>query len=307
MSLPLDDRSGERFIAAICGRPDLMGKCMSLTLYGGTEGIGEWSMIDVKNRSHTITAEVEIPKQSGQRRDYLSGGPLRRLELVPQGRQTILRLQLGGANATRSTLPIRCRRGHATIRYAFVYDGGPLGSGGTGTLFVNSKKVAEGRIEKTVPYMFSLSETADVGEDTGTPVTEDYPRGAQPFHGHDSQSGDRSRPAATFRGPAKGFRERPSSLLCRPNEWRRSSAEWFKRLRQGLAEGSVPARVKRNLTCPGQRDGWLSGRLLPDPLCTARAIRLRRFHSRRRRRPGDLWLPVPDGRPSSGPIASGNP
>ena len=51
------------------------------------------------------------------------------------------------------------------------------GSGGTGTLFVNSTKVAEGRIEKTVPYIFSFTETADIGEDTGTPVTEEYQEG----------------------------------------------------------------------------------------------------------------------------------
>ena len=47
-----------------------------------------------------------------------------------------------------------------------------MGKGGTGTLFVNNEKVAEGRIEHTQAMMFSADETADVGIDLGTPVVE---------------------------------------------------------------------------------------------------------------------------------------
>ena len=68
--------------------------------------------------------------------------------------------------------------GKATIRYEFVYDGGGAGKGGKGTIFVNGQKAAEGRIEKTVPFAFSGDETADVGQDDATPVTEDYKEGA---------------------------------------------------------------------------------------------------------------------------------
>jgi len=64
--------------------------------------------------------------------------------------------------------------GKATIRYEFAYDGGGLGKGGKGTIFVNDKKVAEGRIEHTQPMMFSGDEGADVGEDGETPVVENY-------------------------------------------------------------------------------------------------------------------------------------
>ena len=62
--------------------------------------------------------------------------------------------------------------GKATIRFDFAYDGGGPGKGGTGTLFVNNEKVAEGRIEHTEAGMFSADETADVGIDLGTPVVE---------------------------------------------------------------------------------------------------------------------------------------
>ena len=61
-----------------------------------------------------------------------------------------------------------------TIRYEFNYDGGGLGKGGTGTIFVNGEKVAEGRIDRTQGYVFSADEGADVGVDGETPVTEDY-------------------------------------------------------------------------------------------------------------------------------------
>ncbi len=49
-----------------------------------------------------------------------------------------------------------------------------MGKGGLATIFVNDKKVAEGRVERTQPMIFSADETADVGEDDATPVTEDY-------------------------------------------------------------------------------------------------------------------------------------
>jgi len=62
--------------------------------------------------------------------------------------------------------------GKATIKFDFAYDGGGLGKGGLGTLFVNGEKVAEGRIEHTQAMIFSADETADVGIDLGTPVVE---------------------------------------------------------------------------------------------------------------------------------------
>lgn len=64
--------------------------------------------------------------------------------------------------------------GNHLVRFAFKYDGGGLGKGATGTIFVDGKQVARGRIEKTIAIRFSLDETFDIGEDTGTPVVEDY-------------------------------------------------------------------------------------------------------------------------------------
>jgi arylsulfatase len=64
--------------------------------------------------------------------------------------------------------------GKATVKFDFAYDGGGPGKGGLGTIFVNGTKVAEARIERTQPGIFSADETADVGEDDATPVTDDY-------------------------------------------------------------------------------------------------------------------------------------
>ena len=73
--------------------------------------------------------------------------------------------------------------GKATIRFEFAYDGGKPGSGGTGTILVNGKKVAEGRIDRTQAFIFSADEGADVGVDEGTPVTDDYKERDNKFTG----------------------------------------------------------------------------------------------------------------------------
>ena len=66
----------------------------------------------------------------------------------------------------------KLKPGKATVRFEFAYDGGGMGKGGKGTLFVNDAKVGEGRIEHTQAAFFSADETADVGIDLGTPVVE---------------------------------------------------------------------------------------------------------------------------------------
>ena len=64
--------------------------------------------------------------------------------------------------------------GKHTIRYEFKYDGGGVGKGGLGTLFVDDKKVGEAGLARTIPFMFSGDDFTDIGKDYGAPVTEDY-------------------------------------------------------------------------------------------------------------------------------------
>jgi arylsulfatase len=170
--LPLDDRFLERMDADAVGRPDLMGKRTSLTLAEGMTGMMESVFINVKNRSKTITAEIEVPTGQANGTILAQGGRFGGWSLyvkdgVPAYDYNFLGLQRTSVVANKPLAP-----GKATLRFDFAYDGGGPGKGGTGTLFVNNEKVAEGRIPNTQFGIFSADETADVGIDLGTPVVE---------------------------------------------------------------------------------------------------------------------------------------
>jgi arylsulfatase len=172
--LPIDDRGVERVNAALAGRPDLMAGRTSLTVYEGMTGLTENVFINVKNRSHTITAEVEIPAGGGDGVILCQAGRFGGWSLyMKAGKPTYTYNYLGLQRPTiaaQEAMPA----GKATIRFEFAYDGGPPGSGGTGTILVDGRRVAGGRIDRTQAFVFSADEGADVGQDGGTPVTDDY-------------------------------------------------------------------------------------------------------------------------------------
>ncbi len=170
--LPIDDRVFERLNPATVGRPDLMAGRTSLTLAEGMTGMLEGVFINIKNKSKTITAEIEVPQNGANGTVITQGGRFGGWSLyvkngVPAYDYNFLGLQRTSIAATKPLAP-----GKATIRYEFAYDGGGPGKGGKGTLYVNNDKVAEGRIPHTQAGIFSADETADVGIDLGTPVVE---------------------------------------------------------------------------------------------------------------------------------------
>jgi arylsulfatase len=170
--LPIDDRTVERVNAQLAGRPELMGSRTSLTLAEGMTGMTENVFINVKNKSKTVTAEVEVPKGGGNGTVIAQGGRFGGWSLyvkdgVPGYDYNFLGLQRFTV-AGKKRLPA----GRSTLRFEFAYDGGGLAKGGLGTLYVNDEKVGEGRIERTQPMIFSADETADVGIDLATPVVE---------------------------------------------------------------------------------------------------------------------------------------
>ena len=172
--LPIDDRSVERVNPAIAGRPDLMAGRTSLTVYEGMNGMSENVFINVKNRSHTITADVVIPKGGAKGVILAQAGRFGGWSLyLKDGKPTYTYNFLGLQRFTvAAQQPVPA--GKATIRFEFAYDAGGLGKGGIGRIFVNDKKVAEGHIGRTQPGIFSADEGADVGEDGETPVVENY-------------------------------------------------------------------------------------------------------------------------------------
>jgi hypothetical protein len=181
--LPLDDRVFERFNAAIAGRPDLMGSRTSLTVYPGMAQMTENAFINVKNRSHSITANVEIPKEGADGVILAQGGRFAGWSLYMADDKVSYVHNWVGLERYTITSEDTLTPGKATIRYEFDYAGGKPGSGGTGTIYVNGEMVGEGEIGNTTAFLFSADETADVGQDRATPVTEAYAEGDNKFTG----------------------------------------------------------------------------------------------------------------------------
>jgi arylsulfatase len=181
--LPIDDRSVERMDPAVAGRPDLMNGRTSLTLYPGAVAMAENAFINTKNRSHTITATFEVPPSGVDGVILAQGGRFSGWSLyVKNGRPVYAYNWLGREHyrvAAQEPLP----PGPVTLRYEFTYDGGGRGRGGVGTLLVNGRQVAEGRIERTIANVFSPDEGASVGADDETTVTGDYRERANRFTG----------------------------------------------------------------------------------------------------------------------------
>jgi arylsulfatase A-like enzyme len=170
--LPIDDRVIERANAAIAGRPDLMAGRSSITLAEGMAGMQENVFLNVKNKSVKITAEVEVPQGGGRGTIIAQGGRFGGWSLYVDGGKPGYAYNFLGLERTAVVSPAALPAGKSTIELDFAYAGGGLGKGGVATLSVGGKQVAQGRIERTQPNIFSADETADVGIDLGTPVVE---------------------------------------------------------------------------------------------------------------------------------------
>ncbi len=171
--LPIDDRVIERTNPSLAGRPDIMGGRKSLTLYPGMQGMLENSFINIKNQSFSITAELEIPKNGANGVIITQGGRFGGWSLYMKDGRPIYTYNFLGLERYSVGAPNVVPSGPVNILLDFAYDGGGLGKGGMATLYVNGKSVANGRIEKTQPNIFSADETADVGLDNQTPVAND--------------------------------------------------------------------------------------------------------------------------------------
>jgi arylsulfatase len=168
---PLDDRVFERFNAAIAGRPDLMGDRKSLTLANGMVGLLENTFINEKNNSKTITANVQL---KGNDRGVIltQGGKFGGWALYMDDGKPAYTYNWFGLDRYTIASPVAINSPNAEIKLQFDYDGGGTGKGGLATLYVDGKKVADGRVEKTQPGVYSADETADVGIDEATQVAE---------------------------------------------------------------------------------------------------------------------------------------
>ena len=170
--LPIENSRINRFDVNI--RPSLTRGRDQFTYYPGLVRIPEGAAPDIKNKSFSIRAEVVMPKTGAQGMLLTHGGRFSGYGLYLVKGTPVFTYNLAGVARYRIAGKNKLKPGKHTILFDFKYDGGGLGKGGTGTLLVDGKKVAQGRIERTLPFRLSLDETLDCGEDTGTPVNEEY-------------------------------------------------------------------------------------------------------------------------------------
>ncbi len=179
---PLDDRRVERFNSDIAGRPTLIRGATQL-LFGGMARLSENATINVKNKSHAVTAEIAVPDERAQGVIISQGGAYAGWSLyLKEGRPTYC-YNLFGVQRFHVRADTAVSAGTHQVRMEFAYDGGGLGRGGTVTLYVDGTRCGDGRVEGTVPMVFSADETCDVGSDTASPVSDDYTSAGSRFTG----------------------------------------------------------------------------------------------------------------------------
>jgi arylsulfatase len=173
--LPLDDRTAERFDANIAGRPQLVHGTTQM-LFGGMGRLSESSVLNIKNKSFSVTAELEVPDGGAEGPIVAQGGRFGGWGLYAKdGRAAfvynVLGLQLFAVEA-EEPIPAGTRQ----VRMEFDYDGGGLAKGGDVRLYYDGEQAGEGRVEATQPLIFSADETTDVAYEAGTPVSADHTR-----------------------------------------------------------------------------------------------------------------------------------
>ncbi len=171
--LPLDDRRVERFDSDLAGRPQLV-KGNSQLLFGGMRRLSENSVINVKNKPHSVTAEIEVTAGGAEGVLIAQGGAYAGWSLYVKDGKPAYCYNLLGLQRFKIEGDAEIPAGTRQVRMEFAYDGGGLGKGGAVRLYLDGDRVGEGRVDATVPLIFSGDETCDIGSDTASPVSDDY-------------------------------------------------------------------------------------------------------------------------------------
>jgi arylsulfatase len=180
--LPLDDRRVERFNSDLAGRPVLI-KGNSQLLFSGMGRLSENSVLNLKNKSHSVTAEVVFPESEAQGVIIAQGGAFAGWSLYAKNGRlkycyNLLGLQRFYTESTKLLPP-----GQHQVRMEFSNDGGGLAKGGDVALFIDGEKTGESRIPATIPLVYSADETTDIGYESASPVAEDYTMHTSAFNG----------------------------------------------------------------------------------------------------------------------------
>ncbi|MGB6741933.1 MAG: arylsulfatase [Candidatus Cybelea sp.] len=179
--VPLDDRTYQRINPDLAGRPQLVTGT-SQTLFAGMR-VAEGCIINLKNKSHSVTAEITVPKEGAKgvivtQGGFVGGWTLYALEGRLKYCYNFFGLEHYFAQASE---PIPA--GKHQVRMEFKYDGGGLAKGGDVTLYYDGKEAGKGRVDRTEPMGYSADEACDVGSDTGSPASPDYGATGNGFNG----------------------------------------------------------------------------------------------------------------------------
>ena len=178
--VPLDDRFVERANPDMAGRPQLLTGNRQ-RLYGGMGRLTESSVLNMKNKSCSVTAEVEVPPSGGVGVIVAQGGVTGGWSLYTKDGKPKYCYNFYGLERYYIEATQAIPSGTHQVRMEFAYDGDGIGKGGTVTLYLDGQPVGDGRVEQTEPFAFSADETCDVGNEYGSPVTTDY--GQTKFNG----------------------------------------------------------------------------------------------------------------------------
>jgi arylsulfatase A-like enzyme len=171
--VPLDDRSAERTNAELAGRPTLI-RGNSQQFFPGMGRLSENSVVSIKNKSFSITAEVDVPDGGAEGVIIAQGGRFGGWALYAKDGRAKFVYNVLGIHEYAAAADTPIPTGTHQVRMEFAYDGGGLGKGGDVTLYYDGNPAGTGRVENTQPMIFSADETTDIGYESGTTVTPDY-------------------------------------------------------------------------------------------------------------------------------------
>jgi len=180
--LPIDDRVAEKMNPDLAGRPVLIrGKTQ--ILFGGMGRLSENCVLSIKNKSHSVTAEIVVPEKGAEGVIIAQGANIGGWSLYTKDGKLKYCYNVAGVQHFFAESADKIPAGEHQVRMEFAYAGGGLGKGGKASLFIDGNKVGEGDVPMTQAMVFSADDGCDVGEDSGAPVSPDYGPQGNAFNG----------------------------------------------------------------------------------------------------------------------------
>ena len=180
--LPIDDRMMEKINPETAGRPILI-KGNSQLLFGGMGRLTENCVLNIKNKSHSVTAEIVVPEGGAEGVIISQGANIGGWTLYAKEGKLKYCYNWGGFKCFYVESDKVIPSGQHQVRMEFAYAGGGPGKGGKATLFIDGEKTGEGDIGATLAFIYSADDGCDIGEDSGAAVSPDYPSGDNRFNG----------------------------------------------------------------------------------------------------------------------------